>query len=89
MELIVIEFRLRQTDGSVASTAEPISYTIHLPTSSGDLLVPQLGGELSLDADDSKIFVTNYEFGSNELLYSTGEIFTWYARPVCLIFCRH
>jgi hypothetical protein len=54
-------------------------YTITLPTSEGNLTVPTLGGSLELRGKDSKIHVTDYEAGSTTLLYSTAEIFTWWA----------
>ncbi|KAH0828009.1 glycoside hydrolase family 35 protein [Lanmaoa asiatica] len=52
-------------------------YTLTLPTSSGNLIIPQLGGQLALDGKDSKIHVVDYTAGSSHLLYSTGEIMTW------------
>lgn len=56
-------------------------YTLTLPTSSGNLTIPQLGGQLTLDGKDSKIHVVDYTAGSSHLLYSTGEIMTWYLAP--------
>jgi hypothetical protein len=56
---------------------ESASYTIKLPTSVGDIKVPQLGGALSLHGRDSKFHVTDYPVGDYSLLYSTAEIFTW------------
>jgi hypothetical protein len=53
------------------------SYSITLPTSRGDITVPQTGGSLSLHGRDSKIFVTDYDLGGVNMLYSTAEIFTW------------
>ncbi|RAO73469.1 uncharacterized protein BHQ10_009481 [Talaromyces amestolkiae] len=54
-----------------------IRYKLKLPTSAGNLTVPQLGGVLSLNGRDSKIHVVNYDLGGTDLLYSTAEIFTW------------
>jgi len=59
------------------SSFEPVSYTLRLPTSAGNITVPQLGGNLTLSGRDSKIHVTDYPLGSAKLLYSTAEIFTW------------
>lgn len=53
-------------------------YTLTLPTSSGNLTIPQLGGQLTLDGKDSKVHVIDYTAGSSHLLYSTAEIMTWY-----------
>ncbi|KAK5108976.1 hypothetical protein LTR62_007610 [Meristemomyces frigidus] len=52
-------------------------YTITLPTSQGNITIPQLGGQLSLIGRDSKFHVTDYDVGGINLLYSTAEIFTW------------
>lgn len=52
-------------------------YSITLPTSKGNLTIPQLGGEMSLVGRDSKFHVTDYDIDGINLLYSTAEIFTW------------
>ncbi|KAF5370168.1 hypothetical protein D9758_001409 [Tetrapyrgos nigripes] len=65
---------VRQTD---ASTDAIQKYKLTVPTSIGELTIPQLGGELTLNGKDSKIHVVDYKAGSTILLYSTGEIFTW------------
>ncbi|TFK43322.1 glycoside hydrolase family 35 protein [Crucibulum laeve] len=65
---------VRQTD---ASTNALQTYTLQLPTSLGTLTIPTIGGLLSLNGKDSKIHVVDYTAGSTELVYSTGEIFTW------------
>lgn len=56
--------------------------SLTLPTSAGTLTIPSLGGSLTLDGHDSKIHVVDYTAGSTTLLYSTGEIMTWYASIV-------
>lgn len=48
-----------------------------MPTSAGNITIPQLGGTLSLHGRDSKIHVADYPVGDFSLLYSTAEIFTW------------
>lgn len=48
-----------------------------MPTSAGNVTVPQLGGTLSLNGRDSKWHVTDYDVGGNNLLYSSAEILTW------------
>jgi beta-galactosidase len=52
-------------------------YKLLLPTSSGNLTIPQLGGSLTLGRRDSKVHVADYDLGGTTLLYSTAEIFTW------------
>lgn len=48
-----------------------------MPTSQGDVSIPQLDGQLTLGPRDSKIHVTDYDLGGINLLYSSAEIFTW------------
>ncbi|OQE32507.1 hypothetical protein PENFLA_c001G03164 [Penicillium flavigenum] len=52
-------------------------YTLILPTSMGDIEIPQLGGYLTLNGRDSKFHVTYYDVGGINLIYSSAEIFTW------------
>ncbi|KAJ9611262.1 hypothetical protein H2200_004445 [Cladophialophora chaetospira] len=59
------------------SSLDSTSYKLLLPTSSGNLTVPELGGSLTLGARDSKVHVTDYDVGGINILYSTAEIFTW------------
>ena len=54
-----------------------IPYKLKLPTSAGNITIPQLGGTLSLHGRDSKIHVTDFEAGGYNILYSSAEIFTW------------
>ncbi|KAJ5975439.1 hypothetical protein N7481_009146 [Penicillium waksmanii] len=67
-------FVLRHADYTDTSTAR---YHVTLPTSKGNITIPQLGGSLSLVGRDSKLHVTDYNVGGINLLYSTAEIFTW------------
>ncbi|KAH9838166.1 putative beta-galactosidase E [Teratosphaeria destructans] len=53
------------------------TYMLNVPTSQGDISIPQLGGRLSLNGRDSKVHVTDYDVGGINLVYSTAEIFTW------------
>lgn len=64
-------------------------YKLALPTSSGDLSIPQLGGQLTLNGKDSKVHVVDYIAGSTHLLYSTGEIMTWYIVPFLMLLRAH
>jgi hypothetical protein len=67
-------FVVRHSDySSLADT----SYSITLPTSQGNISIPQLGGHLSLNGRDSKFHVSDYDVGGINVLYSTAEIFTW------------
>lgn len=59
------------------SAQDSIDYKLNVPTSRGNLSIPQLGGLLSLNGRDSKIITTDYPMGSFSLIYSTMEIFTW------------
>lgn len=52
------------------------NYTIEFLTSVGPLIIPQLGGSLTLNGRDSKLQVSDYFAGIN-VLYSTAEVFTW------------
>jgi hypothetical protein len=63
------------------STTTPTRYTLTLPTSYGNISVPQLGGSLTLSGRDSKMHVTDYPMGDFSLLYSTAEILTWQTFP--------
>ena len=56
---------------------ESTDYELFLPTSAGNLRIPQLGGTLTLNGRDSKIHVTDYDVANTNILYSTAEIFTW------------
>lgn len=53
------------------------TYTLHVPTSEGNITVPQLGGKLNLNGRDSKIHVTDYDVGGLNLVYCTADITTW------------
>ncbi|KAF4918181.1 putative beta-galactosidase E [Colletotrichum viniferum] len=58
-------------------TFERTDYTLTVPKTCGNVTIPMLGGELSLHGRDSKIHVTDYDVGGANLVYSSGEIFTW------------
>ena len=56
------------------------SYRITLETSTGNVTIPQLSDfatSLTLNGRDSKIHVADYDLGGINLVYSSGEIFTW------------
>ncbi|KAI1801737.1 glycoside hydrolase family 35 protein [Daldinia bambusicola] len=52
------------------------NYTMKLPTSKGDITIPTLFDDLTLNGRDSKIIVTDYDVRGIKLLYSTAEILT-------------
>jgi beta-galactosidase len=56
---------------------ESTSYKLHLPTSAGQLTIPQLGGSLTLNGRDSKVHIVDYDVAGTNILYSTAEVFTW------------
>ncbi|KAG8737249.1 hypothetical protein FRC10_008399 [Ceratobasidium sp. 414] len=61
---------VRQTTNS--NTAR-IEFTLDVKTASGSVILP----ELALNGRESKIFVTEYPFGSSTLRYTTAEVATW------------
>ncbi|KAJ3902306.1 glycoside hydrolase family 35 protein [Lentinula edodes] len=67
---------LRQNDSP--STAL-VSTQLTVDTTHGTLTVPQFGGGITFNGRESKILVTDYVFGANQIviLYSTAEIMTW------------
>jgi len=52
-------------------------YRLTVPTSKGNITIPQLSQALTLNGRDSKVSVTDYELAANTLLYSTSDLFTW------------
>ncbi|CEL09587.1 hypothetical protein ASPCAL12722 [Aspergillus calidoustus] len=67
-------FVLRHSDHR---SRESTSYKLHLPTSAGQLTVPQLGSSLTLNGRDSKVHIVDYDVAGTNILYSTAEVFTW------------
>ncbi|TDL23066.1 putative beta-galactosidase [Rickenella mellea] len=65
---------IRQNDNAITSRT---NFQLKVNTTAGVVTVPQFGGTNSLEGRESKIFVTNYTFGSNKLTYSTAEVMTW------------
>ncbi|KAJ5612956.1 hypothetical protein N7510_006150 [Penicillium lagena] len=59
------------------SSVNNTQYKITVPTSVGNVTIPQLGGSLSLNGRDSKFHVTDYDMDGINLVYSSAEIFTW------------
>jgi beta-galactosidase len=65
---------VRQAD---FTSTKNVDYKLNLQISTGDVTIPQLGGQLSLLGRDSKMMVTDYDVGGSRLLYSSADIFTW------------
>ncbi|KAM0213259.1 hypothetical protein ACHAQI_004302 [Fusarium lateritium] len=59
------------------TSREAVSYKLYVNVSDHELIIPQLGGSLTLSARDSKTHVIDYDIGHIRLAYSTAEIFTW------------
>ncbi|KAK7967543.1 beta-galactosidase extracellular, partial [Apiospora aurea] len=83
-------FVVRHTDyTSLAST----SYRITLPTSQGNITIPQSNHSLTLNGRDSKVMVTDYDVQGTRLLYSTADIFTHQTllngKKVLIIYAGH
>lgn len=51
-------------------------YTLTVPTSIGNVTIPQLGGTLTLNGRDSKVQVTDFDVGGYNLVYSSADIYT-------------
>lgn len=59
------------------NTLASTNYKLTVPTSAGNISIPQLSPTLTLNGRDSKIHVTDYDVGGINMLYSSAEIFTW------------
>jgi hypothetical protein len=59
------------------TSSNDTTYKLSVLTTIGNVTIPQLGGSLALYGRDAKIHVTDYVIGGINLIYSSGEIFTW------------
>ena len=59
------------------SSLENTHHNFTFPTSVGNITAPQLGGSLLLQGRDAKIFVSDYDVGGINLIYSTADVYTW------------
>ena len=50
------------------------AFKVAVNTSIGELTIPQYGSSVVLNGHQSKILVTDFNFGSHSLLYSTAEV---------------
>lgn len=71
-------FVVRHSDYSSQSS---VDYKLKVPTSAGNLTIPQLSGSLTLGNRDSKIHVVDYDVAGTNILYSTAEVFSWKKIP--------
>lgn len=62
---------------AVWNSTSNLVYKLTLDTSVGRVIIPQLGGGLSLLGRDAKLMVTDYDLGGSKLVYSTADIMTW------------
>ncbi|KAL5342425.1 glycoside hydrolase superfamily [Aspergillus crustosus] len=53
------------------------SFKLHVDTSEGALTIPRHGGAIRLNGHQSKVIVTDFNFGRETLLYSTAEVLTY------------
>ncbi|GAP88114.2 putative beta-galactosidase B [Rosellinia necatrix] len=53
------------------------TFQLRIKTSEGQLTVPQHGGKIAINGHQAKILVTDFQFGSKKLLYSTAEVLTY------------
>ncbi|KAH8429096.1 glycoside hydrolase family 35 protein [Aspergillus melleus] len=54
-----------------------VSYKLKVKTSLGNLVIPLLGGSLTLIGRDAKIHLVDYDIGGIKLVYSTFEMLSW------------
>ncbi|CAG7957526.1 unnamed protein product [Penicillium olsonii] len=59
------------------SSQASVDYKLKVPTSAGQLTIPQLSGSLTLSGRDSKVHVVDYDVAGTKILYSSAEVFTW------------
>lgn len=60
------------------NSTQTVTYKLGVKTAKfGEIRVPQLSDGLVLTRRDSKIHVSDYPVGDNNLVYSTAEVFTW------------
>ncbi|KZT23601.1 glycoside hydrolase family 35 protein [Neolentinus lepideus HHB14362 ss-1] len=64
---------VRQTSNSYTT---PVSFSLRVNTTGGEITVPQYGGNITLEGRESQILVSEYPFGNHTLTYSTAEVFT-------------
>lgn len=60
------------------NSREKTSYKLTVQTKTfGNITVPQTNGSLVLNGRDAKVHVSDYDVGGLNIVYSTGEIYTW------------
>lgn len=59
------------------SSQASVDYKLKVPTSAGQVTIPQLSGSLTLSGRDSKVHIVDYDVAGTNILYSSAEVFTW------------
>lgn len=59
------------------TTITDYTLRVNSTTLGNGVTVPLSGGTLTLNGRESKILVTDYNFGSSKLVFSTAEVLTW------------
>ncbi|KIP05238.1 glycoside hydrolase family 35 protein [Phlebiopsis gigantea 11061_1 CR5-6] len=59
------------------TTTDATEFTLRVNTTEGTITIPQYIGNATLDSRESQVLVTEYQYGSHVLKYSTAEVFAW------------
>ena len=62
---------------NMSSSGTRESFRLHVSTSTGNLTIPQYGGDITINGHQSKVIVTDFSLGARTLTYSTAEILTY------------
>ncbi|KAI8650678.1 Beta-galactosidase [Fusarium keratoplasticum] len=85
-EILVSELRNVDNDAAFYVTRHSYSpsgtkeqFKVKVKTSEGEFLIPQYADQITINGHQSKILVTDFNFGNKKLLYSTAEVLTYSA----------
>ncbi|KFA49328.1 hypothetical protein S40293_04150 [Stachybotrys chartarum IBT 40293] len=53
------------------------TFQLRVNTTQGELTIPRNGGAITINGHQAKILVTDFSFGSKQLLYSTAEVLSY------------
>lgn len=62
---------------TISSSSTDETFQLHVNTSAGAFSIPRYGNSIRLNGHQSKIIVTDFQFGTHKLLYSTAEVLTY------------
>ncbi|KAH8645474.1 glycoside hydrolase superfamily [Xylariales sp. PMI_506] len=65
------------TRHTTSTSNAPISYQLNVQTSLGNLTIPQLGGNVTINDYTARIVVTDFPLGNSSIVYSTAEVLTY------------